>query len=1135
MSTGERTARVRVRDDDELRTIRITGADRPAPTPAILEKWQTSLNLLVHIVGVPASLVTRVEEEELCALLVSDNADNPIRAGERYPLATGMYCEYVLGTDSSLQVVDAANDDVWRGNPDMVQGLGDYVGEPLHWPDGSFFGTLCVLDRARILNEDTALIVGEFASAMEMDLANLCLMQEQSEKADTYAKSMEALLRHTPGGIFSYAEDDGRFSYISDNMLSLLGYTEEEFMEKFDSCFFQMIWHEDRERVLHEIEEQIAIDPFDVCEYRIEKKDGTLVWVRDEGHIVADDDGRRWYYVVIIDITDRVEQQRLDQERYRQSLQTMLVANPNAICTFTLNLTADTCGEGHGVSPNIMSQLSSDTARGLFENIAKLAVTDEGCSRVRESLDREKLLEAYGLGERSRSVDYRRRDDEGKRFWVRTIISMLENPETGDIEAVIYSMDISQEVHQEELFKVLTDREFDVVSLLHLDTDEIEFLNLSPKLLPKYHQALGEHGKLYDYDAVRGLMVASWIAEEDRDYYLESTLSSALKQELDRKGHCELILRGHYTGHPDEYMCRKLQHYYLNDEENLVLIIQTDVTETYLLRQQETELARAEAEHARDIMDSISGGIAVLRMRDSEHLTLDYVNLQLCRLLGYIKPDGDATEGARARERFMDAFSDDGFRGIHADDVGTVRKVFRDNFASSFFTVGPYRVCDMDGNDVWLFEEVTLREITPQGRIFYATYRDVSEEVRLRAELEHELEQEKTLRAQADAANMAKSEFLSRMSHDIRTPINAITGMIAFAEEDVDDPEKLRDELSKIDHSAKRLLSLINDVLDISRTESGKIELDYQPYFCEEYVAGVRSVFEPICAQKGITFVMTSDNDIDAAALVDRVRIDQITTNIISNAVKYTPPGGTITFSPTGRSLPGGMVECCLEVRDTGIGMSREYLEEMFEPFSQETDNPLRPQHVQGTGLGLSIVKRLVDLMGGTIAVESELGKGTTVSVRFELERASAEQIECYERGSCLSALADRRDLHGKALLAEDNKLNAEISVRLLESFGLEADVAENGKQALEMFSDSRPGEYDVIVMDIQMPFMNGYGATRAIRTLERDDAKAVPIIAMTADAFSEDVQRCLDAGMDAHIAKPINPQVLYDTLSRYL
>ena len=385
---------------------------------------------------------------------------------------------------------------------------------------------------------------------------------------------------------------------------------------------------------------------------------------------------------------------------------------------------------------------------------------------------------------------------------------------------------------------------------------------------------------------------------------------------------------------------------------------------------------------------------------------------------------------------------------------------------------------------------------------------------------------------EADEANRAKSDFLSRMSHDIRTPLNGIIGMTYLTQE-MELPKEAHDNLAKIDTSSKFLLSLINDVLDMSKAESGKLELHVEPYPIDEFMAYLDAVIRPLCAEKGQHFVLElGPRNTNVVPLIDKLRASQIAFNILSNAVKYTPEGGTITYVISEEMLPDNRIAITHVISDTGIGMSEEFQRRLFEPFTQENRNDVSA--TRGTGLGLAIVKKLVDAMGGTISVESAIGKGTMFTLRYVFDDVPASEIGRISNDvSGEDARADVSLTGARVLLCEDHPLNQEIAKSLLEERGMAVDVAEDGAEGVDMFTISTVGCYDAILMDIRMPVMDGYEATRAIRALDRPDAATVPIIAMTADAFADDVERAREAGMDGHIAKPVEPEVLYTELSR--
>jgi len=387
----------------------------------------------------------------------------------------------------------------------------------------------------------------------------------------------------------------------------------------------------------------------------------------------------------------------------------------------------------------------------------------------------------------------------------------------------------------------------------------------------------------------------------------------------------------------------------------------------------------------------------------------------------------------------------------------------------------------------------------------------------------------------AEQANRAKNDFVSRISHDIRTPISAISNMTEFALEDMGDTVRLRHDLENIRTSNAFLLSLINDVLDISKIDSGKIELNPEVYPYTEYMDHIRNMFEPLCAQKGVAFIVSPRLQHVGTMVADKIRINQIILNIISNAVKYTPAGGIVTYTSYSRNLPDNRIIFAFSVTDTGIGMSEAFQQRMFESFTQEHDNPLRPQGLSGTGLGLSIVKHIVDLMGGTLTVQSQMGQGTCVHCEIPFPDADRDPAYAVKEHAVQPNTDLPAALRGRVLLVEDNEINTEIAKRILENFGLTVVHAENGERAVAVFSTSPVGGFDCILMDIQMPLLNGYEATERIRALPRPDAVTIPILAMTADAFAEAVEHCRRVGMNQHITKPLDPLQLRHTLEQFL
>ena len=433
-----------------------------------------------------------------------------------------------------------------------------------------------------------------------------------------------------------------------------------------------------------------------------------------------------------------------------------------------------------------------------------------------------------------------------------------------------------------------------------------------------------------------------------------------------------------------------------------------------------------------------------------------------------------------------------------------------------------------------LFYSISRRSLAEQK----AEYEKRNNEIQTQAMKEMEESNKKLKKAKdittealqtAENANKAKTDFLSNMSHDIRTPMNAIIGMTSLIRHDAGNKAKVIEYADKIDISSQHLLGIINDVLDMSKIEAGKTVFKYTDFSILDFITELNTIFHSQIDEKNQTLTIIKENIRHEWVNGDQVHLMQIFSNLVSNAVKYTQEGGKIQF----------LVEECetkssvyakyrFLVSDNGMGMSADFKDTIFDAFTRAESS--MTNKIQGTGLGMAITKNLVEAMGGTIDVESELGQGSCFEVLIDLRIAedrfvsSAEQAEKDEpAGNVLKEM--------RFLCAEDNELNAEILMELLKIEGAECTICENGKRVLEAFEQSAPGDYDMILMDVQMPVMNGYEATKAIRRSSHELAMTIPIIAMTANAFSEDIQHSLAAGMNAHVSKPVEMKVLEKTI----
>ena len=383
--------------------------------------------------------------------------------------------------------------------------------------------------------------------------------------------------------------------------------------------------------------------------------------------------------------------------------------------------------------------------------------------------------------------------------------------------------------------------------------------------------------------------------------------------------------------------------------------------------------------------------------------------------------------------------------------------------------------------------------------------------------------------ARAEAANNAKTQFLTNMSHDIRTPMNAITGFISLALGCLDDKQQVREYLIKAAISSQHLLELIDDILDMSKIDSGKIQLEKSVCSINEIINDLQTVYSVQTQSKQQEFTISTDIT-DDVVLCDKLRLDQVLGNLLSNAVKFTPIGGKISLNVKQVLTEKGSGRYEFHVKDTGIGMSEEFLPKLFNIFERENTSTI--SRTQGTGLGMAISKRIIDMMGGEIQVQSKPGKGTEFVVILHFEIADKEQLS-YKTFSD-EELGDLNFDGKRILLVEDNSLNSEIAQTILENHGFLVELVENGAEAVAKYKAATPGTYDIILMDIQMPVMDGYQATREIRKYEATE-RHTPIIAMTANVFEEDRLAALDAGMDDHIPKPIDIPYTIRTIRKFL
>ena len=518
-----------------------------------------------------------------------------------------------------------------------------------------------------------------------------------------------------------------------------------------------------------------------------------------------------------------------------------------------------------------------------------------------------------------------------------------------------------------------------------------------------------------------------------------------------------------------------------------------------------------------DVLDRMPGGFFVYRADADEGLV--YANDACCRIFGC-----DTLDAFKALTGFT-------FPGmVHPDDLAAVERSIEEQVAADRFDMDyvEYRIVRADGEERWI-EDFGHYVQTEVGPFFYVFINDATEKhARHRRELEsvnaelesaraRETEHRTMLRgalSQAEAANVAKNAFLSNMSHDIRTPLNAVVGYAELIRAHLDEPSRVRTYTERVLDASHQLLDVVNETLEISRMEAGHVQLVSAECSLTAVIDQVERDFREAAARQRIAL----ETDVSALAhdtvTVDVVRLTHLLSQLVDNAVKYSPGGSTVRL--TAEEAPGGaggFSTFRFTVADEGVGMEPAFMERMFLPFERESNTTA--SGVQGTGLGLTIVRNILDLMQGTLAVESEPGHGSVFTVTLTLR--------IHDESDGVLRQPRRTGAVHSVLLVEDNALNSEIARCLLEDAGYAVEVAENGQVAVDMIAAAEPGAFDLVLMDIQMPVMDGYAATRAIRALPDPLRATVPIIAVSANAFSEDRRRSLESGMDAHLAKPLD------------
>ena len=569
------------------------------------------------------------------------------------------------------------------------------------------------------------------------------------------------------------------------------------------------------------------------------------------------------------------------------------------------------------------------------------------------------------------------------------------------------------------------------------------------------------------------------------------------------------------------------EHFYANIVLRVVMIILSMISIwfiTYLV--EKTLLAGVSAQSKQDEVDRVKNEITGIFKESfmGMYVSAYYINLVDCSQLVFCRPEY-IEKSYGSMDNYLESITRYILECVHEYDREKMIQVVQPSYIRERlkeereFSV--YMRDISGGHQKWYRCFITRGVDEDHAGLAFT---DITQKV---AEDEAKAKELQKALTSARSASQYKTDFLNNMSHDIRTPMNAIVSFTDLAMDHISDPDQVKDSLVKISRSSAHLMSLINNVLDISCIESGKMTLCESGEDLCEMVNALRGMIQPDIEKKHMSYVV-ENNVVNSLVVCDRVRLGQVLMNILSNAVKFTPEGGSVSLKV--EQKPSRRIGCAsyvFTIKDNGIGMSPEFLEKIFVPFSREENTSVAA--VEGAGLGLAITKDLVDLMGGRIGVGSEPGKGSEFTLHFDFK------LHTGSKAASARSAASAVDFTGRhLLLVEDNELNIELSRIYLEEAGFLVSVVKDGTEAVDFVSKAAPGDIDVILMDIQMPIMNGYEATRRIRALDSPLSR-VPIIALTANAFAEDRQNALDAGMNEHIAKPVDMSLVKRVLSRFL
>lgn len=928
-----------------------------------------------------------------------------------------------------------------------------------------------------------------------------------SRKTEQLEQFYQTLVQNLPGGIavirFDMAKKQMLPEYISEGFAAMTGMSTDEAYALYKNDATAGVHPDDLDYIIGRLNQHLK-KHLDTCEsiYRLRKKDGSYIWIKNNSSLILSPNEIPLIYAVYSDITKEIAAQNKLRQKYNDLLlrqQNYPLSNEilSGYCDITANRILRIYDKT-GIDP---LQKFGFERQNFFKGLATLIESPEERQHFLNTFLNAPLLEKFAQGINSQELEcFIRMSHDNSGHYLKCVINMIESPDNGHTIGVLSVLDLTQFKINDQISMHLAHAHYDFIATCDFNSDSYQlfFTNSKANLMPP------EQGS-YSKNIVAFLQ--TFTVPKDREFCMEMFDPANMQRRL---------------YHENSYSF----HYSLKDEQGHIY---TKNMIVFLIDQRLNKVGMARA----DITDYVREQRALLNTLAYTFEQLSIINLVTKEFTMYTRKS--------VLQNLSPYKCADFNRALHKLSL-PYTKLAADETAAEKFSL-----------------PVILSRLAekPQGYEFTLPYlaNDGSEKNKqinvlwgdeghhticlVRCDVTDIISAEKNSRSVlqnaldlAQEANRAKTDFLSAMSHDIRTPMNAIIGMTDLALDDLDNRQHLSEYLDIIKSSSSHLLTLINDILDMSRIEKGKLKLARTSFNLSVEIDRFCSRYQLLMDKNSLNFLHNAEL-LHCNCIGDTAQLQRIWDNLVSNACKFTPPGGTVTFSacelPSDNERLGWYK---FTISDTGIGIDSESLQHLFDPFFRSSD--VISKHIEGSGLGLAIVKNIVDYKGGTISVTSRQGEGTTFTVTLPLHFDTAAEHPV-EKPTHTFGSADF-DFSGKSLLlAEDHPINQKVAELILEKTGAAVTIVENGLQCTELFTGSAKGSFDAILMDIQMPVMNGYEAAQAIRSSIHPQSATIPIIAMTANAFAEDIKNALSAGMNAHIAKPIDPQKLYETLAAYI